>query len=86
MRAVTEFQVVLQLEPGSVEAYNNVGSSFLALGKLEEAIQAFQAAAALRPNSAELHRNLGFADARTQLENARAKQAALETAPADNKQ
>lgn len=57
----TLFTHALQVNPRSALAHNNMGFTFAAQGRLEEAIAHYQQALQVRPDSAYTHNNLGLA-------------------------
>jgi tetratricopeptide (TPR) repeat protein len=58
-QAITHFRRAVELDPGHVRAYNNLGCLLAEEGRLEEAQSQFQSAIRLRPGDAEAHFNLG---------------------------
>jgi tetratricopeptide (TPR) repeat protein len=54
-------QRALAADPNWFEAWNNLGSRQLALGKYNDAAEAFRRALAIDPNNALVHSNLGLA-------------------------
>ncbi len=57
--AVLAYRRAIQLEPGSFQAYNNLGTLFASVGDYETALTFFNAALALNSGLAEIHNNLG---------------------------
>ena len=57
--AVQAYQRVLQREPTSYAAYNNLGTLFGSLGDQKTALIFLEAAVALNPHVAEIHNNIG---------------------------
>src|SRR5437016_9085919 len=58
--AEREFRAVLKLQPGLLEARENLGVTLGRLGELEAAVAELRKVLAARPNSAETHYNLGL--------------------------
>ena len=59
--AEREFRAALKLQPGLLEARENLGITLGRLGELEAAVAELRKVLAARPNSAETHYNLGHA-------------------------
>ena len=59
--AVEQLRAVLQLEPQSVQAHNNLGVALASLGRLDEAITEFERALAIQPSFEDARRNLSMA-------------------------
>ena len=59
--AVEQLRAVLQLEPESVQAHNNLGVALASLGRLDEAITEFERALAIQPSFEDARRNLAMA-------------------------
>ena len=57
--AVFAFQNALKIDPGSAEAYNNLGNVLKDQGKLDEAVEAYLQALSIKSNFAEACNNLG---------------------------
>ena len=49
----------IQLKPNYSDAYNNLASTYMQLGKTDEAIQTYQMALVLNPALVDAHSNLG---------------------------
>src|SRR6476659_9560980 len=59
--AIKAFQAASRLKPTWAEAHNELGLSFLSLGKYDEAAAAFKEAVRYKPEFAEAHKNLATA-------------------------
>ena len=59
--AETRFRRALALDPGLVDACNNLGTALRAQGRADEAEASFRSALVLRPDHAPAHYNLGLA-------------------------
>ena len=60
VHAVPVYQHLLDIEPGNAEGWNNLGSAYSGLGRLEEAISAYKQAVALDRRSIIAWNNLGL--------------------------
>lgn len=60
-KAIAEYQLVLQADPGHVSAQSNLGVAYYQMGDLEQAITQYQQAIALAPGDADIHSNLAAA-------------------------
>lgn len=49
-KAIEAYLKVIELEPSSHEAFNNLGTSYEAVGNIEEALKSFTRATDLRPD------------------------------------
>ena len=49
----------IQLKPNYSDAYNNLASTYMQLGKTEEAIETYHMALVLNPSLVDAHSNLG---------------------------
>ena len=59
--AINSFKAAIRLKPTWAEAHNELGRSFLSLGKYEHAAAAFQEAIRNKPEFADAHVNLSIA-------------------------
>src|SRR5262249_1339063 len=59
--AIDAFKAAIQLKPTWAEAHNELGRSFLSLGKYGDAAAAFQEAIRNKPEFADAHENLAIA-------------------------
>jgi tetratricopeptide (TPR) repeat protein len=59
--SVERLEKALEADPNWFEAWNNLGSRRLQMGKHAEAVEAFRRAAAIDPNNALVQSNLGLA-------------------------
>jgi len=62
--AVEHFKQTIGRDPQFAEAYNNLGNSYIKLGKSKEAITQYKVALSISPDSRSLLVNLGNALAR----------------------
>jgi tetratricopeptide (TPR) repeat protein len=62
-RAIEAAQKAIDLEPGNAEAYNNVGVSYAAMGRWDEAIRFEERALELKPDFPLARNNLRWAQA-----------------------
>ena len=60
-QAVIAFQSAININSGSADAHNNLGSVLIDQGNPEEAIKAFNEALAIKPDYAEAYYNMGNA-------------------------
>ncbi len=60
-KAITNYERVLELRPGAVEAMDSLGSSWLRKGAPDKAVKVLERALELAPGSAEVHYHLGTA-------------------------
>ena len=60
MRYIASYTNALQINPDFAEAHTNLGSTFKALGKPEEAIASYTKALQIRPDLTGAHYNLGI--------------------------
>ena len=58
--AITEFEIVVQNDPGNAAAYNGLGISLDALGDYDKAVAAYEAALAVDQNLDYVLNNLGY--------------------------
>ena len=61
MNAVDHFEWAVAYQPDYVEAHNNLGSTLLSIGKLDDAVKSYEKALTLKPDYAEAQNNLGIA-------------------------
>lgn len=59
-KAIQAYQKVIQLDPAHVEAYNNLGIIYQALGEMERAFEAFQKSIEINPKYEKGYNNLGI--------------------------
>ncbi len=59
--AIIHYQQVIQLDPTSTSAFNNLGNLLRRSGRFSEAIEYYRQALRLKPDFAEAHNNLGAA-------------------------
>ena len=55
------FSKAISINPNYVEAQNNLGTLFMHLGQLDEAVECFQKSIKIDPNYEYAHNNLGLA-------------------------
>ncbi len=55
------YQSMVRADPGNVDAYNNLGTAYLKIGKLPRAIGEFETAISINPYYSEAHDDLGMA-------------------------
>ncbi|MFW5960594.1 MAG: tetratricopeptide repeat protein, partial [Chitinivibrionales bacterium] len=60
-QAVSKFRAVIERNPGSFEAWFNLGIAYLNWGKASNAVDAFKEAAGLNPRSTSAWSNLAVA-------------------------
>lgn len=58
--AVREFKQAIELKPDYSEAYHNLATTYMKLGRNDEAALAYQQALKFKPGLYQSHANLGF--------------------------
>lgn len=59
LKAIQAYQKVIEQDPTSIEAYNNIGITYQKMGELEKASEAYQKTIEINPNYEKGYNNLG---------------------------
>lgn len=59
--AIEQFKLALKVDPKAIDAYNNLGQTYLYIKNYPEAVKIMESALSIEPNYADIHHNLGLA-------------------------